>query len=1050
MDRNRWNNVNQIFHAALELSAGDRHGFVTTASQGDADLQAEVELLLQADENAGSYIETPASVVSGALAPPLSPGEVVCERFRIVRPIAEGGMGHVFEAFDTELAVRVALKMIRPEISADPEALARFRQEVRLARRITHPNVCRTYDLEREVRVDGARGTSHELVFLTMEFLDGETLATRIRRGGAIPPGEALAIARDVADALDAARALGIVHRDMKPANIMLLPKATEDGFRAVITDFGLARLDPLISSGDSALSHTARPIGTLAYMAPEQLQGGQVSSATDVYGFGLVLFEMVTGKRAFPSDNFLSGIPQRLTGPAPDPQAAMPSLPEPWRRAIAGCLRTDPAERFASAEDAVAVLDGGQVRLPRPDRRRGIAAWPHRRAVAVLVAILVAAVAFFSGAIRLYRSRADSKVAPGALIYLTQVKNQTGEKALDNITELIRAGLAQSVQVNLLEQGRVGDILQEMTRPPDTVIDAPTAREIAMRVGAVRVVFATVNGAAGNYKLDVDIQQPDNTPARYRNHWTHSFEWHSSPAATNGAIAPELLTTVRTASDWIRHEAGESANDIARLDVPPEDATTLSWPALAQFEQGEKFTSLLKYDDAIESFQAATQIDPDFALAYARLGDVLLQIEEIPAGYRAYDRALSVASDHRLSLRERDRIKGYAALDTWNYQGAKAAFRDYLLYYPNDYSAHCYLAYGLEGLGQIEPAIASLKEAYAIDPTRPAAPEHLAFFNLLIGDVDASRQWNSIVEKTAGRDHLEYNLAFQNFLEGHYSAANDAFLAMTQSQGPMMRSVAYSYLTRLAVDEGDATRAIAWAQAGLKEDLATGDKTLQARRYLDEAAIECGQGKVPDCLEALRSALGRDNSPQLYLSASEVLGFSLAEAPASQRGRIREALYGLKKQAPAEDTSVVDQVARLHVEGEELLARGEALRALSLFQQAAAIEPATLDHGPLARAAMAAAANQRDPETAARLWREAFEACASDLTPPGARWQWAREEPPGVLTGELRMFLQLAARLGIEGSSVSQARETYSHLRKTEPSTSSSHGEARPSKVAS
>lgn len=180
MDQNRWKTVNEIFHAALEVAASERHAFVVTAAKGDTFLRTEVELLLKADEEAGSYIETPANLVDflSLPSPALEPGNVLCSRFRIDRAIGEGGMGHVFEAFDIELGVRVALKVIRPEIASDPEALVRFRQEVRLARRITHPNVCRTFDIERETRiVTKAREVNVEFVFFTMEFLEGETLA---------------------------------------------------------------------------------------------------------------------------------------------------------------------------------------------------------------------------------------------------------------------------------------------------------------------------------------------------------------------------------------------------------------------------------------------------------------------------------------------------------------------------------------------------------------------------------------------------------------------------------------------------------------------------------------------------------------------------------------------------------------------------------------------------------------------------------------------------------------------------------------------------------
>jgi tetratricopeptide (TPR) repeat protein len=367
MDRVRWKTINEIFHAALEVSSSERDAFLSSAADGDTELKAEVEVLLKADSDAGSYIESPLMAPITFSAVPLKRGDVLCGRFRIVRALAEGGMGQVFEAFDSELAVPIALKVIKPEIATNAEALARFRQEVRLARRITHPNICRTFDIERDARTaDPIQGTRQDVIFLTMEFLKGETLSARIGRTGPVPLDEALSIARQVGNALAAACSFGVIHRDIKPSNIMLVPESTSSDCqtRAVVTDFGLARLDTLTSSGSSSpFSDAARPVGTLAYMAPEQLEGKQVTSATDIYAFGLVLFEMVTGHRAFPSDNFLTGITQRLKGAVPNPGAIVPDLPEAWRRAIEGCLRIEANERFKSAAEVIAVLEGRKVR---------------------------------------------------------------------------------------------------------------------------------------------------------------------------------------------------------------------------------------------------------------------------------------------------------------------------------------------------------------------------------------------------------------------------------------------------------------------------------------------------------------------------------------------------------------------------------------------------------------------------------------------------------------------------------------------------------------
>lgn len=394
IDQDRWKEVNRIFHAALEVPASERHQFVLTASKGNPDVRAEVELLLQADQDAGSYLATPLISPNMSSTNPVTvcPGDELCGRFRITREIAEGGMGQVFEAFDSELGISVALKVIRPEIAHDPRSLARFRQEVRLARQVSHPNVCRMFDIQRDtLPSEASPGEKREVVFLTMEFLPGETLAARISRKGPIHTDLALRLARQISSAIDAAHALGIVHRDLKPGNIMLVPSGHSDPdeeLRAVITDFGLARFASPTRGPDPSSSSQAYgwPVGTIAYMSPEQLQNSSVSGATDLYAFGLVLFEIVAGKRMFPAENFLEGISERIAGLSPSLKKNMENLPPVWFAAIECCLRTNPSERPSSATEVVEILDGDRV--PSVSTKHAKGSW-YKKAVWLIVPVL-------------------------------------------------------------------------------------------------------------------------------------------------------------------------------------------------------------------------------------------------------------------------------------------------------------------------------------------------------------------------------------------------------------------------------------------------------------------------------------------------------------------------------------------------------------------------------------------------------------------------------------------------------------------------------------
>lgn len=299
-------------------------------------------------------------------APAFSPGEVLAGRYRVERFIARGGMGEVYEVDDLELKERVALKTVRSEVAQDALTVERFRREIQLARKVTHPNACRIFD----VSYHRGEGSEAGTIFLTMELLPGETLAQRLRRGGPMKPDEALPIARQIAEALHAAHQAGVVHRDLKPGNVVLVEgrgsstSAIRD-VRAVVTDFGLARLESGNDAADQALtlSGAAGVVGTPAYIAPEQVEGGEITAATDIYSFGIVLYEMLTGKVPFMGENALSTAVKRLRETPVPPRVHAPGLDPRWEAAILRSLERSPAARFASAPEVIRALS--EVRKP-------------------------------------------------------------------------------------------------------------------------------------------------------------------------------------------------------------------------------------------------------------------------------------------------------------------------------------------------------------------------------------------------------------------------------------------------------------------------------------------------------------------------------------------------------------------------------------------------------------------------------------------------------------------------------------------------------------
>jgi hypothetical protein len=313
------------------------------------------------------------AVPDADLQPRFVEGEVLAGRYQVVRFLAAGGMGEVYEADDVELRTRVAIKVVRAEIAADPRAIDRLKREIHLARRVTHPNVCRIFD------VGFLEGTPR-VPFLTMELLDGETLSDWLAGKVRLDPDEALPIAQQLADALTAAHEAGIVHRDFKSANIMLVER---DGKRrAVVTDFGVARATKGSDFARTTASGARGFVGSPGYMAPEQVEGREATPAADVYAFGVVLYEMMTGKLPYAEATPLLTALRRLEEAPTPPSVHVPELDPQWQHVILKCLQRDPARRYPSAK---AVLDALFEVAQEPERHVGF--WIGAAASLILVA---------------------------------------------------------------------------------------------------------------------------------------------------------------------------------------------------------------------------------------------------------------------------------------------------------------------------------------------------------------------------------------------------------------------------------------------------------------------------------------------------------------------------------------------------------------------------------------------------------------------------------------------------------------------------------------
>ena len=372
MAPDRRHEISHLYHAALKHEPAERTAFLKEACEGDEALRQEIESLLRYESGSGRFLETPASgVVAGALVGSPRKTEMIGRQlgpYTIVAPLGAGGMGEVYRARDSKLGRDVAIKVLPPDFMSDPERRARFAREARSLATLNHPHIGAIYGLEE------AEGVTA----LVLELVEGPTLADRLERGP-LPVSDAVAIARQIADALEAAHEKGIVHRDLKPANIVLQGRAGASGPtsgdpRAKVLDFGLAKTMTVGLDGDltqrpsASLGRTAegRILGTPAYMSPEQARGQAVDKRTDIWAFGCVLFEMLAGQRPFGgdtmSDTFVSILERE-----PDWSALPAGTPASIRTLLDRCLRKDPRKRLHDIADAFIDIDDRDPALSSP-----------------------------------------------------------------------------------------------------------------------------------------------------------------------------------------------------------------------------------------------------------------------------------------------------------------------------------------------------------------------------------------------------------------------------------------------------------------------------------------------------------------------------------------------------------------------------------------------------------------------------------------------------------------------------------------------------------
>lgn len=693
----QWSVVKALFEAALEQPPGERSGFLRRACS-DPEVFHEVDRLLAHSDEAGSFLSQPA-VAAYALAPAhddpptFAPGAVLAGRFRVIELLARGGMGEVYEAEDLELREAVALKTVRPDLLRDPRVLERFRREVHLAKKVTHPNVCRTFDLFRHGDADSNSG----ILLVSMELLLGETLAQRLQRTERMSTQEALPIALQMGAGLGAAHEAGVLHRDFKPGNVMLVPGAR--GMRAVITDFGLALRSSNESSRFSMLTGTGESFGTPAYMSPEQVEGKELTPASDVYALGLVLYYMVTGVRAFQNDSPLSTAVRRLKEDPTPPRSVLPDLDERWNQVILRCLARRPENRFASASEVAAALKGETSALLSPRRIGG-----RKLLLASIVMFLCAAVvlggAHWLRSRRLQTTATEAAVVARSSVAVLQFKNLSGRSQANWVStalgEMLTSELAAGEKLRTIPGEEVVNATAGMAPMGSEALALDTLKRLHQALGTDYVVL-------GSY---FDLGTSTEAQLRFDLRLQNTSSGNTLASVSEQGTESQLAELVTRAGARLRAKLGMPA--VTSTEVADAKAAMPSSPQATRL-YSEGLTRLRLFDalSARELLEKAAHADPGSALIHSGLseawGALGYDAKAQTEATTAYQLSGNLPREQRLSIEGRN----WAAQKNWD--KAAQSYRSLFDFFPDNVDYGLRLADALTRGGKGADALAVL-----------------------------------------------------------------------------------------------------------------------------------------------------------------------------------------------------------------------------------------------------------------------------------------------------------------------------------------------------
>ena len=849
----------------------------------------------------------------------LQPGDLFGGRFEILGILGEGGMGTVYKATDREVDHIVALKLIRPEMAVHPAILARFKQELLTARQVTHKNVIRIHDLS---EVDGVK-------FITMEFVEGCDLRQLLLDNGKLPPEQAVEIIRQVCLALDAAHSAGVIHRDLKPQNIM-----KDKQGRILVMDFGLAR-----SLESGGMTQTGALMGTIEYMSPEQALGKPLDGRSDLFSVGLIFYELLTCKTPFKADTAMASLLKRNQERALPAAELDASIPKGLSDIVSKCLERDVSLRYQSAQEILADLDAWEGKrpitaslvMPTPTPRRAVP-WKWIAVGGLAVAVAIGGWAI-SG--KLTSKTATKAVAgPEVSLAILPFHNGSGDAGLDwlgsSLADMLSTDVGQSAHLRTIPSDRLHQVLSDLRITSGTTIDPTMVGRIAEFSNADTVVWGQYVKFGEQIRIDATVRDLKGQ--------------RTIPVKAEAPNEKGLLPAIAQLAQSIQQNLSLSSDVLQELRTKSFQPSSSSLQALRDYNEGLELARQGNHLEAAKRFEASIQADPEFALAYSKLGQTYSNLRNEDKAEQFSQKALDLSE--KLPPQERYLIQANYAQVTNDNRKAIESYENLEKASPDDVDVHFHLGGLYESTGAYDKARVELAKVLAIDPKHVDALLAAGRVEIRSNNPKGSLEYlNRGLSLSVELDNPDGQATILNAIGAAYKQLNKPEEALRNYQGSLAIkrnlgqkpgiALSLGNIAQVQASLGKPEEAYKSYQEAVKLQREIGDKkglgvTLNnlGGLYADRGRYDDALTSYKESLQIQRDAGNEDNQAQCLNNIGNVY---LAKGQSSDALTYYERALELRKKA-----NIPSQVGEtLHNLAEASLKAGDYGQSLDYYLQA-------------------------------------------------------------------------------------------------------------------